>query len=701
MRLEADRRTSSPFFRKSPSNCSEWSDPGDAGVPEDPTRAVSTQGPTSSVASSALGGATEPGISIPWFLQPLLGLEFVPYIPSPEQLTIPEDHNDDVVDPFVLRAPSSSRGAKASPVYDEEEEYDDTEGELDEIDESNGRLQELTENLNLSIGLEQPSTARGGGRKSFFKRENRIFKKTIGKTFQAIKNKRLLRNEKDSPEDLEKTPKRGTRSLMRETVSSISDATPRSTWTSIDQQMQGLRSLEEKAHAVSRRAATMESRISSLTAEAKQLHQALSSVLGAIDDEAAELGSTEKELLSLNDNLKDAVKRLSQSLGTFENGIAMTTISGALSEQLSPPVFRTSLPRPRSLTGGEMEYARRSGVNLRAESFDGFSTQYKTPAPLVRRRANTEPRFSSALPSSNSFMRVGDLDLESSSSMSSSLHALDDSSLPSRLLNSECEDFSFLDQNIPLVLCGLVELGLQIATDESSRFSPASDTQKLLDSKKCLEQEPIPDWPFSPWHVAVDKDVLLWTGGVDHKGFGHDWPVVKARCRVKTSPRNLLDFLLDSSQLKKYNKMSQGREDIFVLQEGVDTTPEASIYGLSGDARIMRALNKPKFLPKTIEMLSLWYSKEVPDAPGAYMIVSRSVWENATGTPKSSNRLRSEMLLGVNLIRPAPDGRGGNSFAELTVIQHVFPQGLPEQLVKRMAPSSLANTMREIQNSFA
>ena len=343
--------------------------------------------------------------------------------------------------------------------------------------------------------------------------------------------------------------------------------------------------------------------------------------------------------------------------------------------------------------GEERHHRRLSAKELHCESFDQLP-EHSTPI-VNRRRANTDPQPPTALPQSTSFMRVSDLELESASSASTlSLRALDDA-LEKRLVDGSSDDLFSLDENVALILCRLAELGLQVSTDESSRFSPTADTQRVLHLKKCLHKEVLPNWPFCPWHVAKDKDVMVWTGGVDHKGFGHDWPVVKARCIVRTSPRNLLDFLMDSSQLKKYNKMSQGREDVFVLQEGVDTRPENSVYGFAGDARIMRALNKPKLLPKTIEMLSLWYTKPIPHAPNSYMTVNRSVWENATGTPKHSNRLRSEMLLGVNLLRPCPDG------CELTTITHVFAPGVPEMMAKRMAPQSAANMMREIQSNFS
>ena len=74
-----------------------------------------------------------------------------------------------------------------------------------------------------------------------------------------------------------------------------------------------------------------------------------------------------------------------------------------------------------------------------------------------------------------------------------------------------------------------------------------------------------------------------------------------------------------------------------------------SLFGFLGDARIMRALNKPKLLPKVIEMLALLHTQTIPDASDSYMTVSHSIWENTRGTPKHSNQLCSEMLLGVNL----------------------------------------------------
>lgn len=166
--------------------------------------------------------------------------------------------------------------------------------------------------------------------------------------------------------------------------------------------------------------------------------------------------------------------------------------------------------------------------------------------------------------------------------------------------------------------------------------------------------------------------------------------------------------------------MSQGRDDVYVFQAGVDTKAEESLYGFAGDARIFRSRNKPKILPVTMEMVSLWYSQPLEQKPGSYMIVSRSVWENEKTTHRFSspsllslsdknhnnnNLVRCEMLLGVHILRPVtvPSSKSPAIMmkaCELTTITHVLSSGVPEVMAKRAAPSSAVNLIREIQALF-
>jgi len=338
---------------------------------------------------------------------------------------------------------------------------------------------------------------------------------------------------------------------------------------------------------------------------------------------------------------------------------------------------------------------------VRAKSLmSGTMEEFSLPIPSANGTPSDPFKRELKRSSSCSFMRVSDLDIEEldtslSSSPSSSSHSSDTPwarPVEEKLSNGE---FVFLAENVGLVLDKLTKLGYAICTDESERFTPTRATQRILANKDCRTKETMEGWPIHPWHVPTGDDVLLWTGGVHHKGFGHDWPIVKLRGVVRTTPRTLVDVLLDSSKIKTYNKMSQGREDILILQEGVDTTAEESEFGFPGDVKIMRALNKLRLIPKTIEMFSLWYTIPLEDVPGSYMIVSRSVWENEMGMPtKANGMLRSEMLLGVQLIRPCPEG------CELTTISHVYPSGVPEMLAKHMAPITAAGLFRDIQTLF-
>jgi hypothetical protein len=92
---------------------------------------------------------------------------------------------------------------------------------------------------------------------------------------------------------------------------------------------------------------------------------------------------------------------------------------------------------------------------------------------------------------------------------------------------------------------------------------------------------------------------------------------------------------------------------------------------------------------------------------GAYMVVSRSVWEDDSGATQQlpstnhhhhnrchSDRIRSEMLLGVQLLRPCTEG------CEITTITHVYSPVVPEVMAKNASPSNATQWIRDIQALF-
>jgi hypothetical protein len=310
----------------------------------------------------------------------------------------------------------------------------------------------------------------------------------------------------------------------------------------------------------------------------------------------------------------------------------------------------------------------------------------------LRQRAMSDPPRPNpkTLIQSDSFMRVHDLNIDSPA----------DQSVSSTSSDNDSPNFVFVDHKIKPILQNLCELGFRYVTDESDRFVPKCDTERILAKyrKKGTSNTSPKNWMIQPWNSVQGNDVLVWMGDCGHDGFGSNWPVCKARGLIRTSPRELVEFMMDSTRVKEYNKMSQGRDDLVVFQDDLDTTAEESQYGFAGACKVVRSRNKPRLLPKAIEITSLVYAKPLEDAPGSYMIVNRSVFNDDTGTLKNTkDTITSEMLLGVNLIRPADDS---NQVSEFSSVTHLFPPGVPEMLAKRVAPTSALNMIKEIQKLF-
>ena len=74
------------------------------------------------------------------------------------------------------------------------------------------------------------------------------------------------------------------------------------------------------------------------------------------------------------------------------------------------------------------------------------------------------------------------------------------------------------------------------------------------------------------WYEALDssQEVLVWAGKfMSRNGYGAELPVIKTTSIIHQSPRYLAELLMDSNQVKVYNKMSLGRTDEKVFQTGM------------------------------------------------------------------------------------------------------------------------------------
>jgi len=674
------------------------------------------------------------GVIVPAFLQALLGVDFVPYLPAENEGTTGNG--------------ASAKKEKEDPIESSDYDVAETLSILGLVDEglvcwdsknsddivADGAEEEGNKPKAFSIdtGLELPATSIRSNNENRRRRTPRrmsSFIKSLKRRVGTTNSSNSSNHSKsksvpcDSSLHQEDTPKRKGRTIVGTSLLE----TVRSQHGALQKHQARLLKVREESAAVRMRAGEIENRVAELQKQTAALQHALESSIRWLEAETMALSSTKDHLGRLDQEADQAMQGLEETLRALRMETALQQFPAQIvgSQRLHysdgivgpPTVTPVTSRHARSATDGNVPLPTSAPLlfsNLPEERGLLRMTEATTAETPMRSRANTAP--TRTLSTCSSFMRTHDLEVGSpGSSISSSLHSLPTDSATTPPLENHHknntgknafsplgvdDDFFFLDQNVSLILDKLFQLGFAVATDESARFTPTRDTQRRLketasgDGDIAAVEE---GWPVHPWHAAKGTDVLTWTGGVDHEGFGHDWPVVKARGIVQTSPRELLRFLLDSTQVKRYNKMSQGREDLLILQEGVDTTADESKYGFAGDAKIVRALVKPKMLPKTIEMLSLWYSKPIESAPGAYMIVSRSVWEEAQVTsPSNHNVLRSEMLLGVQLLRPCSNGK----CCELTTVTHVFSPGVPELMAKRFAPGSATGMIREIQEVF-
>jgi hypothetical protein len=621
------------------------------------------------------------GVLIPAFMQPLFGLDFIPYLPPREVSPTPSDRSDhgegveveyltenDESDPDLLIVDTT---LDASPCRDADYFLDTP---------SRKPSKSLGSAIRRALQLK-----RGGRRRTSSESDARDTEGFQNSAKPSRRGRRRLPPGKSTPSNKNEVKDDGDSRLQQEEL----------VLQTLNRHQKQLDQVQTESVEVQKRANLLTTRVSELQAELERLHQALKCSMVKLREEASSLEETKDRLASLEAQAVQSGENIEMSNQLLLRNNKDTTAKHSSGDNVSN---NRDMVKPVSFSfEGDAVRGTTSvlaGNNPLESSLSSSGSLESLEAPCSSStnspRAHTEPR--AFCRSSSSFMRVQDLEM--STSQRSSVH----SAPSSPTIDNSSGEFFFIDHDVSLVLERLFQLDYKVVTDETNRFDPTRDTARLLQKNHSLSKEPLPGWPVHPWHVASD-DIYMWTGAVPHKGFGHDWPVVKARTVVRSSPRALLDFFLDSSQIKKYNKMCQGREEVLVLQKGFETTADESQYGIAGDVRILRILNKPKLLNKTIEVLSVWYSKPLENAPGSYMTVNRSVFEDDSGRHKASDEdrmLRSEMVLGVTLLRPTPNGH-----CEMTTITRVFSPGVPEIMAKRFAPGTSATMLRDIQKVFA
>lgn len=409
--------------------------------------------------------------------------------------------------------------------------------------------------------------------------------------------------------------------------------------------------------------------------ELKQVLEQVKVMQGKTLEIYKRIDSVQGEIALLQKALKKSEKKLRRDLDDFEAANSELTRLQEIAQKASEGV----LDSIRQIQRGPLQ-KRNSSSKLSGLEKDASE-------PDQNKLMNT-----------GSFMRSHDFKLDLIDSASQ--RALSISSSISSNSEITGSDFVLVDDNLSTIVKNLVEIGYTYVTDESEEFVATRDTERILESyvNNPIVDDSVQDfWPLKPWLASRNDDVLVWLGNTK-AGHGSNVPVCKARGRINLPPRALVDFLLDSSRIREYNAMSQGREDLLMIQESLDTTAEESKFGIPGMCKIIRSKNKPKLLPKVVEMTSLMYAKPLKSLPGSYLVVNRSIHKDATGELKSTkDTMITEMLLGANLIRPV--GEDGQ-MSEFSTITHAFAPGVPAMLARKAAPGSATNMIKEIQKLF-
>ena len=262
----------------------------------------------------------------------------------------------------------------------------------------------------------------------------------------------------------------------------------------------------------------------------------------------------------------------------------------------------------------------------------------------------------------------------------------------------------------PSVLSGLIDTGIETAMPKSSEFidwSPAdSKTKKLMEAN---DNQAIRN-------ALEDDDVLVWIGKFKEEGHGSDLPLVRTTSILPLSPKDMASLLMDSKKVPTYNKMSLGRNDEVVFQEGIDTSAEGPGRGammIDGEAKIVRNLTKPPLSKKLMEFVTVMYARRLKaeDNVGVgimggnhedgYAVISRAVsggrWGGNSEDGEESERTRSEILLGMNLIRTVP---GDINKSEVTAVTHCNSPSVPKMLAKSVGVKGAVDFVRDIRAMF-
>jgi hypothetical protein len=253
----------------------------------------------------------------------------------------------------------------------------------------------------------------------------------------------------------------------------------------------------------------------------------------------------------------------------------------------------------------------------------------------------------------------------------------------------------------PAAVEALVHAAVQSTVQNQTMWTPDAKTAKLQhqDANSWCEctwknndsiSSTLPCWQNIPAPGTFEElQVLVWSGNFSHGGYGSDLPAVRAAGLIPMSALHLLQLLVDSSRVSFYNKLSLGRTDVMVLQDQL----EDGTFG--GITKVMRSESRPPLLRKTLQFNTLLHARKY--GIGGYTIVTRAVEGGPPpltdlGGSSMSTILKSEILLGVNIILPISETR-----CLLTTVHHIRSPMVPMMIAKRIGLQASVNFIHDLR----
>lgn len=408
------------------------------------------------------------------------------------------------------------------------------------------------------------------------------------------------------------------------------------------------------------------------------------------------------------------VKALSLGVGTLSDDDAMLVYflpnpskSGGESTETTPTTTSTILVAARTDTADDSNSTRKLAVTISEKILDTTEKIIENIEQLpkiIHERLRTPA--ASFVRLSSTFLRVADLQMTTRF-----LDGVDEADRcpnfhtpsqdpPPGVDRDPHEEWVALDDGAgaaapiaPYAVAALASFGYKTAMDmnmwkaegKTDRFMKTSQWERMVwQTSGSIE---LPD------DLPHTEEVMVWTGNFMHGLYGSDLPAIRSVGIVGMSPKALVDLLVDSSRVKEYNSMSLGRVDLLVLQNNLDEDEaEGGVFGKSV-TKVMRADTQPPIIRKNLQFVSIMHATALENGDG-YLLVSRAVTHPSDVGAASFDVLRSEILMGVNVIRTI---KGHDDKCLMINVNHIRTPMVPLFLGKRLGLAAAPGFIRDLR----